>query len=171
MCWMNNEWLVGTSLMVSFISVHLLSYVWLFVTPWTAACQASLSITKSQSLVQPMSIESVSDAIQPSHLLSSPSSPAFNLSQHQGLFQWVSSLHQVAKVLELQLQHQSLQWIFRTDPLVLTFKNSLCNAGGAPTCHRATKPVCCNYWAHVPQLENLCTAIKDPVWCNEVCLN
>ena len=57
----------------------------------------------------------VSDAIQPSHPLSSPSPPALNLSQHQGLFQWVSSSHQVAKVLELQLQHQSLQWIFRTD--------------------------------------------------------
>ena len=49
----------------------------------------------------------VGDAIQPSHSLSSPSPPAFNLSQHQGLFQWVSSSHQVAKVLELQLQHQS----------------------------------------------------------------
>ena len=57
----------------------------------------------------------VSDAIQPSHPLSSTSLPAFNLSQHQGLFQWVSSLHQVAKVLEFQLQHQSFQWIFRTD--------------------------------------------------------
>ena len=57
----------------------------------------------------------VSDAIQPSHPLSSPSPPVFNLSQHQGLFQWVSSLHQVAKVLEFQLQHQSFQWIFRTD--------------------------------------------------------
>ena len=56
----------------------------------------------------------VTDAIQPSHPLSSPS-PAFSLSQHQGLFQWVSSLHQVAKVLELQLQHQSFQWIFRVD--------------------------------------------------------
>ena len=55
------------------------------------------------------------DAIQPSHPLSSPSPPAFNLSQHQDLFQWVSSLHQVAKVLELQLQHQSFQWIFRVD--------------------------------------------------------
>ena len=49
------------------------------------------------------------DAIQPSHPLSSPSPPAFNLSQHQGLFQWVSSSHQVAKVLEFQLQHQSFQ--------------------------------------------------------------
>ena len=58
---------------------------------------------------------SSSDAIQPSHPLSSPSPPAFNLSQHQGLFQWVSSSHQVAKVLEFQHQHQSFQWIFRTD--------------------------------------------------------
>ena len=49
----------------------------------------------------------VGDAIQPSRPLLSPSPPAFNLSQHQGLFQWVSSLHQVAKVLEFQLQHQS----------------------------------------------------------------
>ena len=57
----------------------------------------------------------VSDAIQPSHLLLSPSSLALNLSQHQGVFQWVSSSHQVAKVLEFQLQHQSFQWIFRTD--------------------------------------------------------
>ena len=57
----------------------------------------------------------VSDAIQPSHPLLSPSPPAFNLSQHQGLFQWVSSSHQVAKLLELQLWHQSFQCIFRTD--------------------------------------------------------
>ena len=57
----------------------------------------------------------VSDAIQPSLHLPSPSPPAFNFSQHQGLFQWVSSLHQVAKVLKFQLQHQSFQWIFTTD--------------------------------------------------------
>ena len=48
-------------------------------------------------------------------ILSSPSLLSFNLSQHQGLFQWVSSLHQAAKVLEFQLQHQSFQWTFRTD--------------------------------------------------------
>ena len=61
----------------------------------------------------------VSDAIQPSHPLLSPSPPAFSLSQHQGLFQWVSSSHQVAKVLEFQLQHQSFQWLtaFRIDCL------------------------------------------------------
>ena len=55
--------------------------------------------------------------IQPSHPLSSPSPPPFNLSQHYGLFQWVGSLHQVAKELECQLQHQSFQWIFRVDSL------------------------------------------------------
>ena len=57
----------------------------------------------------------VSDAIQPFHPLSSPSPSTFNLSQFQGLFQWVSSSHHVAKVLEFQLHHQSFQWIFRTD--------------------------------------------------------
>ena len=56
----------------------------------------------------------VKGAIQPSHPLSSPS-PAFNLFQHQGLFQCVNSSHQVAKVLEFQLQCQSFQWIFRTE--------------------------------------------------------
>ena len=57
----------------------------------------------------------VSDAIQPPHPLLSPSTFIFNLSQHQGFCKWVSSLHQVAKLLEFQLQHQSFQWIFRTD--------------------------------------------------------
>ena len=52
---------------------------------------------------------------QPSYPLLPPSPPTFNLFQYQGLFQWVSSSHQVAKVLELPLQHQSFQWIFRTD--------------------------------------------------------
>ena len=59
----------------------------------------------------------VGDAIQPSHPLSFPSLSAFNISQHQGLFQWVDSSHQVAKLLELQLQHQSFQWMFRVDCL------------------------------------------------------
>ena len=59
----------------------------------------------------------VGDTIQPSHPLSSPSPPSPNPSQHQGLFQWVNSLHEVAKVLEFQLQHQSFQWTPRTDLL------------------------------------------------------
>ena len=79
----------------------------------------------------------VGDAIQPSHPLSSPSPLAFNLSQHQGLFQWVSSLHQVAKVLEFQLQHQSFHWIFRTDFLYNWLVGSPCSPrdsqGSSPT--------------------------------------
>ena len=66
----------------------------------------------------------VSDAIQLSHPLSSPSLPAFILSQHQALFQWVGS-SQVAKVLKLQLQHQSSQWIFRVDFLNIHWKDWL----------------------------------------------
>ena len=60
----------------------------------------------------------VGDAIQPSHPLSSLSPPALNLSQHQSLFKWVSSSHQVAKVLEFQLQHQSYQWT----PRMISFR-------------------------------------------------
>ena len=58
-------------------------------------------------------VHQVSDAIQSSHPLSLPSPPALNISQHQGLFQCVSSLHQMASILEFQLQHHSFQWIFR----------------------------------------------------------
>ena len=77
--------------------------------PWTAARQGSLSITNSRCLHKLMSIESVMPS---NHLiLLSPSPPAFNLSQHQGLFQRVSFLHQVAKVLEFQLLHQFFQWL------------------------------------------------------------
>ena len=57
----------------------------------------------------------INDVIPPFHPLLPPSLPVFNLSQHQGLFGWVGSLHQVAKVLELQLQRQSFQWIFTFD--------------------------------------------------------
>ena len=64
----------------------------------------------------------VGDAIQPSHPLSSLSPPAFNLSQHQGLFQWVGSSHQVAKVLELQLQHQFFQWISNEYSGLISFR-------------------------------------------------
>ena len=62
-----------------------------------------------------LDVHRVRGAIQPSHLLSPLSPPAFSLSQYEGLFHWVSSSHQVAKVLELRLQHQSFQWIFRID--------------------------------------------------------
>ena len=72
-------------------SIQLLSSVWHFATPWTATGQTSLSIANSQSLLK--LVHWVGDAIQPSHPLSSPSPPAVNLSQHLGLFQWISSLH------------------------------------------------------------------------------
>ena len=93
-------------------SVWSLSCVRLSVTPWTSAHQASLSITNFWSLLKLMSLKSVIPYNHLSHPLSP--SPAFSLSQHQGLSQWISSLHQVSKVLEFQLQHQSFQWIFRT---------------------------------------------------------
>ena len=94
-------------------SVLSLSRIQLFATPWTATCQASLSITNSWSLLKFMSTESVMSS---NHLIpSSPSPPAFSFAQRQGLFQWVSSSRQVDKGLELQLQHQSFQWIFRVD--------------------------------------------------------
>ena len=75
----------------------------------------------------------VGDAIQPSHPLSTPFPPAFNLSQHQGLFKWVSSSHQVAKVLEFQLEHQSFQWTPRTDFLQDGLVGSPCSPRTSPT--------------------------------------
>ena len=91
-----------------------ISHVWLFATPWTEACQASLSFTVSQSLLKLMSTESVmpSNHLNLCHPLRFLPSTFPSI---RGLFQWVSSSHQVAKVLEFQLQHQSFQWIFRTD--------------------------------------------------------
>ena len=91
--------------------VQPLSCVRLFTTPWTAEHRASLSLSLPE--FAQVHVHWVSDAIQPSHPLSSPSLPTFNLFWHQGLFQGVSSSHQVAEVLELQLQHQSFQWLFR----------------------------------------------------------
>ena len=99
----------------TFSSVQLLSRVRLFVTPWITALQASLSITNSRSYSNscPLSWcchQAISSSV-------APSPPAPNPSQHQVLFQWVNSSHEVAKVLEFQLQHQSFQWTPRTDLL------------------------------------------------------
>ena len=80
----------------------------IYISSWTAAHQAFLSFTTSQSLLKLMSI----DLMMASHPLLPPSPPALNLSQHGGLFQWIGSLHQVAKALELQLRYQSFHWIF-----------------------------------------------------------
>ena len=109
----------------TFSSVQSLSHVWPFATQLTAPGQASLFITNSWSLLK--LISRVSNAIQPSHPLSSPSPPPFNLSQCQGLFQWVSFSHQEAKVLKFCHQHQFFQWIFRTDFLQNWLVGSPCN--------------------------------------------
>ena len=89
-------------------SVQWLRHVWLFVTPWTAACQASLSITNSWSLLRLISIESVmpSNHLILCHLLLLPPSifPSIRVFSNE-----------VAKVLEFQLQHRSFQWTSRTD--------------------------------------------------------
>ena len=74
----------------------------------------------------------VGDAIQPSHPLSSPSPPAPNPSQHQGLFQWVISSHEVAKILEFQIQHQSFQWTPRTDVFQDGLVGSPCSPRDSP---------------------------------------
>ena len=93
------------------VAIQLLSCVWLCnpmdcSKPGFPVLHYLLEFAQAQ-------VHWVSDSIQPSHPLSSPSPPALNLSQHQGLFQWVGSLYQVATVLELQ--HQSFHWIFRVD--------------------------------------------------------
>ena len=88
------------------LTVQLLSRVWLFVTPWTTARQVPLSSTFSE--FAQTHVLWVGYAIQPSHPLSPSSLPVFSLSQHQGLFQWISCSYQVTKILELQLQHQSM---------------------------------------------------------------
>ena len=83
------------------VVVRSLNRVWLFATPWTSARQASLSFTICWIEFAHTHVHWVSDAFQSSHPLSSPSPPVFNLSQHQGLFLWVSSSHQVAKVFSI----------------------------------------------------------------------
>ena len=85
--------------------VKLLSHARLLVTPWTAARQPGLPVHRQLLEFTQTHLYWVGDAIQSSHPLLSPSPSAFNLSQHHSLCQWVSSSHQMAKVLELQLQH------------------------------------------------------------------
>ena len=129
--WFPLDWLVWSCcsprdcISVQFSSGQLLSRAQPFATPWIAARQASPSITNSQSLPKLMPIKSMMPS---SHLILSPSSsPAPNPSQHQGRFQWVNSLHEVTKVLEFQLQHQSFQWTPRTDLLQDGLVGSPCN--------------------------------------------
>ena len=93
--------------------VQLLSHIWVFATPQTAACQASLSFTLSRSLLKLMSSESVMPSNHP--ILYHPFSSCPQSFPASESFPWVSSSHQVTKVLEFQLKYQSFQWIFRVD--------------------------------------------------------
>ena len=111
---------------LQFSSVQSLSRVQLFVTPWIAACQASLSSLPEFTQTQ---VHWVGDAIQPSHPLSSPSPPAPNPSQHPSLFQWVNSSHEVAKVLEFQ--HHSFERTPRADLLQNGLVGSPCSPRGS----------------------------------------
>ena len=96
-----------------FVLVQSLSCVW-FCDPMDCS-MPGLPIYHQLPEFTQTHVHWIGDAIRPSHPLPSSSPPAFDVSQHQGLFKWVSSSHQMAKVLQFQLQHQSFQWIFRTD--------------------------------------------------------
>ena len=115
---------------------HRLRVIWIYWEFCISSVRCSLVTQSCPTLCDPMNrstaglpvhhqlpeftqthVYPVGDAIQPSHPLSSSSPLAPNPSQHQGLFQWVNSSHEVAKVLEFQLQHQSFQWTPRTDLL------------------------------------------------------
>ena len=126
-------------------SIQLLSCVRLFATPWTAAHEASLFIANNPESTQTHG-HWVSNAIQPPHPLSSASPHALNLSQHQGLYKWVSSSHQVAKVLEFQLKHHSLQRNPRADLL----QNGLVGSPCSPRDSQESSPT--------PQFKNINTS-------------
>ena len=106
------SWLLFNIVLEIFV-VQSLSHVQLFAAPWTAAFWAPLSTNISQSFLKFMTIELM--MLSNNLILNLISVSALNLSQQQGLFQRATSLHQVSKVLELQLQHQSFRWIFRVD--------------------------------------------------------
>ena len=103
-------------------SVQLLSCVWLFVTQWTVA---GFPVHHQLPEFTQTHVHWVGHPAISSSVATSP--PTFNLSHHQGLFKWVSSSHQVAKVMEFQLQHQSFQWIFWTDFLLDGLVGSPCS--------------------------------------------
>ena len=109
----------GNSIMTYISSIQFSSVSQLCMTLWDPVNHSTPALPVHHQLPEPTQthVHWVGDAIQPSHPLSSYSLPALNLFQHQDLFKWVSSWHQVAKILEFQLQHQSFQWTHRTDLL------------------------------------------------------
>ena len=126
--------------------VQSLSCVWLFATTWIAALQASLFHHKLLEFTQTHS-HRVSDATKPSHPLSSPSPPGPNPSQHQGLFQWINSSHEVAKVLEFQLQHQAFQRTPRPDLLHDGLVGSPCSPRDSQESSSTPQLKTINFWA------------------------
>ena len=112
----------GSQFLSSTVSILWICYCWSVTQSCPTVCDSAESIMPGFSVLHYLQelaqthVHWVIDAIQPFHPLSSPSPPAFNLFQHQGFFfLWVSPSYQVAKVLELQLQHQSFQWTIRVD--------------------------------------------------------
>ena len=103
---------------VQFSSVQLLSRVWLFATLSRESQHAGPPFLSSILEFTQTHVHRVSDANQPSHPLSSPSPPTPNPSQHQRLFQWVNSSHEVAKVLEFQIQHHPSKEI----PVLISYR-------------------------------------------------
>ena len=116
---------VWMQIQIQFSSVQSLSHIWL-CNPMNRSTPG-LPVHHQLPESTQTHVHQVDDTIQPSHPLLSPSPPALSLSQNQGLFQWVNSSHQVAKVLEFQLQHQSFQWTPRTDLLQYGLVGSPCS--------------------------------------------
>ena len=123
---------------VYMLSVQFSSVYQLCPTLWDTMNSSTLGLSVHQQLLEftQTHVHRVSDAIQPSHPLLSPSPPAPNPSQHQSLFQWASSLHEVAKVLEFQLQHHSLQRNPRAD----LFQNGLVGSPCSPRDSQESSP-------------------------------
>ena len=130
-------------------SFQSLRCVHLFATPWTATCR--LPCPSATPGVYWNSCPLSWWCHSTSHRLLSPSPPAFNLSQHQGLFKWVGSSHQVAKTLDFQFQHQSFQWIFRTDFL----KDGLIGSPCSPRDSEESSPT--------PQFKNINSLVLSSV--------
>ena len=122
-------WWTGRPGVLRFMGSQRVRHDWAIDLIWSDLNCSTPGLPVHQQLPEPTQTHAhcVCDAIQPSHPLSSPSPPTFNLSQHESFFKWVSFLHQVAKILEFELQHQSLQWTPRADLLQDGLVGSLCS--------------------------------------------
>ena len=145
-------WLLYLTTKVQFSSVQFSSVAQSCPTPCDSMNRSMTGLPVHHQLLEftQTHVHRVSDAIQPSHPLSSPSPPARNPSQHQSLFQWVNSSHEVAKVLELQLQHHS----FQRNPRADFFQNGLVGPPYSPRDSQESSPT--------PQLSSVgSTSIKQ----------